>query len=797
MLLLFSLVLAAYSSTNQLDINRATAREIRGLPVDSATAERIWDYVDTYGRLVSIYDLMKVKGITPAKLEELKPLIYITVRDWQEGKLNNIQRIQRRLASEEGPTTAAVEEWQDLLLSPINVNKAGVDDLLVLDNVSLVDAVSVVKFLKAGGKLGGRRDLSGQVPGLSSYGYRNMRDFVTYEDQRSFGFGGNYRAGYETDQGWDTQATPTEFSQALTALADSTVPWDSVLSAGDTAFFRQRLLAEQAYRTAMLNQSSIRHRVRLRAGEFVRAGGWAVQKLYAEKPLETVKGFVSLQDLGPVRRLMVGDYRLTIGQGVMFDNNSELMARTYDRAEGLYNDLSENPGFGMRGAATELVAGRFGLSGFFSRAKRDAILNPDSSVNYYIVATPRYPAYKDVLTETDYGGSLKFDFSDMGFVPTGTRLGFNGLGVGYDRSFRPEAKYLDVPGDAEALDDPNYIKLDTGRSRMFVGADLRTVVENVSFEGELAVKPVRTDTAAGIQKGYLVKARTQYDFLNLTVLYRHYDVGYDNPYNRGFCEQLRFEDTPLEKSYRVIDPAFVALQDFPMPKAEEGFFVDTRYQIGRQVTFTRVYLDMWRNLAWGADNVRLQGEVEYLPVYPLRLRFKQKVQAKQLPKIASATRSMTLESSIKAMASLTNYDYLTAEVRLGKVLLTPTQRYSDQASMWGNFLAVQWEHNFSDDFNGELGIATWQTNSMSQWAFEDNGIDFLEGQGVRWYAALTDRISDNLLAYLKFRHKLAEYPHSALGSAEGLHYNGSNDPVRDFVNRENTFTLAFQVDLLW
>jgi hypothetical protein len=86
---------------------------------------------------------------------------------------------------------------------------------------------------------------------------------------------------------------------------------------------------------------------------------------------------------------------------------------------------------------------------------------------------------------------------------------------------------------------------------------------------------------------------------------------------------------------------------------------------------------------------------------------------------------------------------------------------------------------------------------MSQWAFEDQGIDFLEGQGIRWYAALTDRLSNNLLWYLKFRHKLADYPHTGLGSTEGLHYQGSTEVVRDFVYRDNSFDLRLQVDLLW
>jgi DNA uptake protein ComE-like DNA-binding protein len=794
---LLLLLLVGWSPGEQLDLARASRAEVMRLPVDSTTAERIWEYADTYGGVRSIYELMRVRGMTSAKLELLKPLIYVPSRGWEEGVENNIQRIQRRLAAEDGPTAAAVEEWQDRLLSPLNINRARVDDLLVFDRVSLVDAVAVVKFLQAGGRLGSRRDLGNQVPGLTAYGFRNLRNFVKYEDGAGAAFGGNYRVNFATDPDWDWPADAAMFAQALATLRDTATPWGAIYAPAETAFLRRRIEAESAYLAGMRNQSAVRQRLRIRAGDKVRAGAWVLSRLYDERSIDAWKGFASVQDLGPVRRVFVGDYRLTMGQGLMLDNNSELMARTYDRAEGLFADLSENPGFGMRGVAADLAASRFGLVGFYSNTRRDAILNPDSSVNYYIVATPRYPDYRNTLGEVDYGGSLRFDLSGLGFVPTGTRLAGNLLRVQYDRPFRPLAKYLEIPGDAEELNDPNFTRLDTGTTRFYWGGDFRTVIENTSLEGEVAVRPGRGDSLYGPAKGMLFRSRTQYDYLTLTAIYRRYDVGYDNPYNRGFCEQLRFEDTPLEKSYRVLDPAFIALQEFPTPKAEEGFFIDARYQLGRQITFTRVYLDLWRNLAWGADNLRFQGEVEYLPVWPVRLRFKQKVQAKELPKVAEATRSITLESTLRAMTSLSNYDYLTGEVRLGKVLLTPTMKYGDDASMWGDYLAVQWEHNFSDDFQGELGVATWQTNGMSQWAFEDNGIDFLEGQGLRWYAALTDRISNNLLLYLKFRHKLADYPHTGLGAVEGLHFADGGAAVRDFVHRRNSFDLTLQFDILW
>ncbi len=754
-------------------------------------AERIYEYVEKYGRLNSIYELLQIEGVTPEVLTRLKPLIRISPRSWEEIRETNIQRVQRRLAAEEGPSRAVVEDWGDLLLAPLNINRANVDDLLALENVSLVDAVAVVRYMRQGGKLESRRDLANRVDGLSVYGYRGMRNYVTYSDRETGGFGGNYRVNYDATPDWFVQMDLADFDATLKALIDDSSAFRNAgFTESELEFVRSRLATEREFILQMKNQATVRHRLRLRAGDKVRAGLWAKQELYSPGVINEFKGFGSIQNIGPVRRLIAGDYRLTLGQGLVMDNNSELVRRTQGRAQGLFNDLSENPGFGLRGIAGDLSLWRIGLLGFYSSAARDAILNPDSSVNFYVTTTPRYPTFKNVLHEQDVGGNFRLDFSEAFSIPIGTRVGFSGFYTTLSRPLRPSARYLDFPGDGMEFDDPNYAKLDTGRTRLFYGTDFRTVVENLSVEGEFGKQ-------SGGGKAYILKGRTQYNYLYLTCLYRHYDVNYCNPYNRGYCEQLRFEDTPFEKPYRLLDPAFAGLQEFPMPKAEEGFLVDTRYQIGRQITFTRVYLDVWRNIAWAADNVRFQGEVEYRPVFPLRLRFKQKLQSKQNPRVTGANQSLTLESTLRAMLSLGNWDYLTSELRSGKVLLTPTLKYGDEINMSGDLASVQWEHNFSEDLNMEIGASVWTTRGMSQWVFEDIGIDFLDGQGFKWYLAVSDRVSDNLLVYLKCRHKVSDFARTGLGASEGIHYGQSDEPVRDFIVRDHRFEVALQIDLIW
>jgi DNA uptake protein ComE-like DNA-binding protein len=798
---LLVLVLAGQGPAGQLDINRATPAEVAQLPVPPAVAAGISDYLAEHGRLASVYDLMLVRGMTPGLFAAVRPLIKVTPAGEDAYLTRSLHQLQRRLASEEGPTAAAVEQWQDMLLAPPDINRARVEDLLVLDGVSLVDAAAVRRYVAAGGRITDRRDLAGRVPGLSSYGYRNLRDFVAFEDRARPGLGGNLRSSFVTDAEGDERFAAGDYASALSTLDEDSAKFrEAGFTPAEVEWWRARLAAAQAEMTSGASPALLRNRVRVRAGRHITAGGWLNQDFHQPGAIDDWRGHVEARELGPLRRLFAGHYRLTLGQGILLDNNSELRARTVERPEGVFGDLSLNQGAGFQGGAAELGAGRATLVGFYSDTRRDAILNPDSSVNFLINTQPRLTTFKDVLRETGYGGSARYDLSGLGFVPTGTRLAVNALGLGYDRPFRPDARFLDLPGDAERLEDPNYTRLDTGATRFYCGADFRTVIDNLSLEGELALNPDRGRGRvpdAGTAVAGLGRARVQYDYLYVTALFRHYDLGYDNPYNRGFCEQKRFEDTQLEKPYRLIDPAYAALQDYPMPKAEQGLYLETRYQVSRAITFTRAYVDIWRNLAWDANNVRFQGEIEWRPVFPIRVRLRQKLQSKGLPKPVASTRSNTIETTVRVMASVSASDYLTAELREGRILLTPTLQYGDKASMSGNFLAVQWDHSFSDDFNVELGVATWLGLGMSQWIFEDTGIDFLEGDGVKWYAAVSDRVSDRLLVYLKLRHKTSFYYRTGLAEREGIHLPGSVEVVRDFNGRTDGLGVSLQVDLFW
>jgi len=146
----------------------------------------------------------------------------------------------------------------------------------------------------------------------------------------------------------------------------------------------------------------------------------------------------------------------------------------------------------------------------------------------------------------------------------------------------------------------------SGDAMSFAGFYGQTVLERFSLQGELALQD--NGASAG-----LARAAWRNDWHYLTCIYRRYEPGFTNPYNRGFTEQLRFDDTVFESPYRFNDPLYSQLVDLPVPKAEEGVYLETRYQISSRITFTKVYIDLWRTLPHDLENLRFQGEVRSGP----------------------------------------------------------------------------------------------------------------------------------------------------------------------------------------
>lgn len=797
-------------SRDKLDLNTATPDQIRALEgLPPKVADNIRLYLFRRGHLTSFYQLMEVEGMTPEILGALAPQVRLTPPAEQSQVTRYIAELQDKLASEESPGKGAIDAWEGLLLRPMDVNRASVDELLVLDNVTAIDAAAVVRHVRTQGRIGDWRSLRRNVQGLSNYGFLNMRNYITLSpEEERFAFDGNYRLKASWDDRLDggdeedfrhleamIQASIDAFTPGY-AVYDTMTTGKILSNAGWTQpeiqALKDRLEAERRYLAGLPNYGSMQHRLLMNLGPKMRVGALWGQESYDRKAL--AKGYAQLAGLGPLRKLLLGNYRVVIGQGLVMDNTDDdfYASRRTSRAAGLFGDITTTQEFALRGAALEAGMWRLRPTLFYSDDRKDGVLNRDGSVSGYFVLIPRFPQYRDVLGEKTAGFSLAMDLAGLSFLPVGTSLGLSGYQSEYDRTIKPSAADLDLPGDKSDLSDPNFARLWTGDIRRVGGLFFRTVVDNLSVEGEAA-------SQQGGGKAYVLSSRLQYETVYLLLIRRHYDIDYDNPYSRAFQEQVKFDDTVLEKEYRLLDPVYKQLVNYPAPKAESGTYLETRWQISRQFTLTRAYIDFWRNLAYGVDNVRFQGEVEYRPAFPVRFRLKQKYQAKNLPKSAWPTRSNTRETTLRTFATLTQRDYINAEVRYGEVRLTPSELYGGDVLMSGSYLAANFEHNFSPSWDLKLGMSGWRTDGMSQWIFEENGIDFLYGDGLKYYVSVSDRLSENMQVRAGVRGKDTRYPYNGIYGSESEYYYAGlpGIPVRDFTDSRDLWKVDLQLDIRW
>ncbi|MBN1433644.1 hypothetical protein JW921_02720 [Candidatus Fermentibacterales bacterium] len=794
-----------------IDLNSATRdqlMEIAGL--SGHQADVLLEYVFRTGGLEEVYEVMDLPGFGPVELARLRE--GFAVFPPGQGRIPpGVNDVMERLAAEDGPGDAAVDMWESLLVRPMPINASSAWDLRQLDRVSLIDAVAVERRLRESGPVSSVTSLRG-IDDLTYYGYRNMRDFVSTRDLdlSSMQLFGNYRVILDAGCGRDAQETGLEgrLSDLDSALLDlESGSRDYTGSPVDSASLHESLTGQREELLAARWTTGWAHRVSIGLGDRLRAGArlsrgrlsTAGHELISgmdmgdlDESFDVAKACFSLHHLGPVRQAVLGNYRLTLGQGLMIDNTDEWWYRQLSRTWGLHSDLTSTRQFDLNGAAVELRYLPLVAYGFFSSTSRDALMNLDGTPNMLTLSEYRTSAMASMLDETTLGG---YAFLDLGGVlPTGSAIGVGAMSVSWSDSLVPDAGFIDIPGDGYSWECPEYDALDAGDGLSVAAASGQTVLGPFSLEGELA----RQDNGAIAGLGCM---RWQNNYFYLTGAFRHYDQGYTNPFCRGFAEQTRFDDTVFEKPYYLNDPLFSEAMAWPVPKPEEGLYLESRFQLSQHIVFPKVYLDVWRSLPYDFDNYRFQGEIEYRPVFPLRFRLKYKFQDKQKMHDVVPTTSRTQELTLRCFSLPEGRDFFDLSLRYGLVQLTPNPAYGDDRLMTGGYLTAKWEHRFTESFSLLGGTTLWTTSGMSQWEFEDTGIDFLDGHGTKFYVTLKNVLSDYLQLRLRVLRKDTFYPHNGLyrpDPDDQYYYEGDpGSPVRDFGDHVTSYGFRCQLDFRW
>ena len=654
----------------------------------------IRDYIDYGSEITTIYDLLDINGIDIIDINQLKPLIIVRPSsDNLSFSRRSSYKLERWLSSSENQEGLS-ESWLDLYFNPMNVNNMNYDDLHSLPNLSPID-VRAVLLQKEKGYINGTFQLKNS-PGISYYGYKNLIDFVGFDNEASnksyFRFSSIVR---------NTPLTSTPDDDAsIVEFYNPEIP--QILS--------KWIISNKHFSSGYLYNRNVGEISENRTEKFY----IAFKKL---KPKNN--SLFNLQ----VDRLVLGNFTASFGQGVVFESSDFFSPRRTGfgfskRLNGIHADETRNSQYTLNGVGLQVSNKMLRIALFGSRDKRDAIINEDGSFTSLIVMQPRlswglgYDGDTTVFHRlTNSVEEITFG-TDIRISPIiGTNLGFTFYESLYDRVLDPQIRETIVGGpDPEYSGDTYYLTYLTNSadpeieamysnssessgflsslddfvksSRKVMGLNFSSVIKNISIQGEYGallnnykIKDIKNSPQASVLSSYF-----QFDNFNLLLLYRNYDIDYDNPYQRSFSNYQRYKTSILEDSYWLDDPVYAFLYTAnPQPQAEEGFYINSRYQFHRNITGI-LQSDHWTRKADDAKYFRTVVSLQWRPVFKYRVYLRQKWQARGTFDIFHPSPYYSRETRIRVKMLLSNYNELEFLYARGYTTFSPRPRLTDGPS---------------------------------------------------------------------------------------------------------------------
>ncbi len=762
----------SYLSQGKLDLNSAPLEEILALPIPETVARAIYEH-RTYVRFFTdLYDLNEVEGITPQILGQLRPLVAVLPPppgDQAIARMTASYRQVRNYLDQEGSNEGLVDDYLDLLQEPMNVNNLDLFDLMSFQNVSPVDAAAILGSRERLGGFTDGRQLR-RSDGLNYYAFRNLRDFVVYDDQHLE----------------DDQRVRADYQLRY---------YDTPIYTGDDD---NAALGELQIKSGVqLLRPAMSHKLRVMIPGGWRAGVRTYRGLGERDWDETAKFYFEArrQDLGGfhLKRAVVGNFRASFGLGLIMDNTDFIHFRKTGygwnkRPLGIRSDLSRTHQYALTGAAAEGRAGNLHVAAFISSDERDAIVNPDGTINRYVTMNPRLEQSwlderstasgrptglrRNAFRENLYGANVKY------LLGHGTYIGVTGLHSAYDRAFDPqpttlisggtssqywEARDSDIAaGYRSVFDDPGAGTRSEYKWRRIYGAEAQAVVGNVAVQGEYAwlQDPRVSFLSSDNPQAWILNAYAQWENLYLLAIYRDYDLGFDNPYMRSFSNDSRYEQTVLDNSYRLDDELYGWLStENPQPKGEQGLFLDMRYRISRQFIINGLQFDQWERKSDGAELMRYTARLEYQPKFNLRLRLRHRLSSRTDANPEDVRSFTSWENRLQLIALLSHYNRFMLTYSQSNVNFVARQRLAfpadptdgaqsavGSAASPGHAFEARYEHNLTPWLR--LTYATSIYDGF-WWNFEGTEFVLLDGAGFRNWLQIESRISERMLTQLK------------------------------------------------
>lgn len=420
---------------------------------------------------------------------------------------------------------------EELAANPVNINSASVNDLLQIPGFNLKLARALIDYRKKNPFV--EKDDILKVSGIGRATYTRMRPYITVG-----GVSSRFRDLYTNPNYWldgNSFEYITRYQQELDDQRGYEIPDSSGGYLGSQGKYYQRFRMSSRHLSINLTQEKD-------AGE----------TLNGPTGFDYTSGHIALKENGKLKDLVIGDYALNFGQGLVlwtggaFGKGREVVGTTSKNERGLraYGSAQETDFFrGIAATYGEKIETTF----FYSDRPRTASVIEGDTTRF-----PSSSGFHRTLNEKErrnnidqkkYGGRIRIDTPVGLFGATGYRTEFS--------------SYIDRGNGLSSLYDFE------GRNNSVLGFDYRGLIGSVLAFGEMG-------QSHNGGRGGIVGIESPIGYAtDFTMAYRNYGRDFQSFMGDGFGESSSD------------------------PQNEEGFYIGIRHGLNDKVSLS-AYVDQYK-----------------------------------------------------------------------------------------------------------------------------------------------------------------------------------------------------------
>jgi hypothetical protein len=512
-----------------------------------------------------------------------------------------------------------LHDLENLQRTPLNLNTAGKEDLELLPFLTDFQITSLLTYRQEHGNLLTIYELR-VVYGYSDEVIRMMLPFVT--------------VGTEAAENFSLDQPLRRGSHEITLRTQHILERAAGYKPADSLSARTPYPGSPWLYYAQYGFQSSHH---LRAGITVEKDpGEEFFRGTNPKGFDFYSGYVMVNDAGPFKSLLAGDYRLQFGQGLTLWNGSapgksSLAMNIVKRQDGIKAFTSSDENDLFRGVASTAGFGKFIVTVFCSSKRRDANITDTLKSGQVCFSSFQETGYHRTLAETSDEKSVREN-------ALGGNLHYhnNWLKAGFTMVHYTLDKYKEKGNELKDLYGFE------GTSLLNWGIDYTATLDRIQLFGELSEGNRRWATLHGA----LFNLNK---YASLSVLYRNYQPGFFSMHGSAFSENSSDNNEEAFYAGTIIHPfphwqisAYADFYHFPWlryrvnaPSSGSDYLVQVDYAAGRKTDmFIRLhYEDNPENdntaapLITGVTSVRRTGVRAHISWSPgSRLKFQDRVE---------------------------------------------------------------------------------------------------------------------------------------------------------------------------